>query len=256
MRTIHTRRSFINQGVASMAGLFISCNLPAQSKQMVITGEAFTKNGNLPAINSGIGGNNTVDLLERIDKDCLAYQPKLTILMIGTNDMNSVKHVPVDQYEKNLSKLSERIVKSKSKLLLMTILPAYEPYLLTRHPASFYNPEGVSGRRKQVNDVIRKIAKQHKVHLLDVEQRFLAVGKTGTGKDSLIQNEANSNKTDGIHPTPNGYRFMALAVYDYIMYHNLPKEGIVCFGDSITKGDGSVNGESYPGYLNKLLTAT
>lgn len=253
---IYSRKRFISQGVSCMAAFFIADHLPAQSEQKTVTGAAFINKGGQPAVNSGIGGNNTADLLGRIDKDCLTYQPKLTILMIGTNDMNSVKHVLVDQYEKNLSKLSERIVKSKSKLLLMTILPAYEPYLLTRHPASFYNPEGVSGRRKQVNDVIRKIAKQYKAHLLDMEQRFLAVGKIGKDKDSLIQNEANSNKTDGIHPTPNGYRFMALAVYDYIMYHNLPKSGIVCFGDSITKGDGSANGESYPGYLNKLLTTT
>ena len=51
-------------------------------------------------INSGIGGNNTVDLLKRIDKDCLAYKPDLTILMIGTNDMNSQKHVLLPEYEK------------------------------------------------------------------------------------------------------------------------------------------------------------
>ncbi|WEK33962.1 MAG: GDSL-type esterase/lipase family protein [Candidatus Pseudobacter hemicellulosilyticus] len=208
----------------------------------------------MPAINSGIGGNNTIDLLERLQVDCLAHQPRLTILMIGTNDMNSKKHVPLETYEQNLSKIITPIVKSGSKLLLMTILPAYEPYLFTRHEASFYDPEGVSGRRKQVNDVIRKTAARYKAGLLDLEQRFLAVGKIGTEKDSLISNEVNSGKTDGIHPTPNGYRFIALSVYDYIIYHNLPKQGIVCFGDSITRGDGSVNGESYPGYLNKLLT--
>jgi lysophospholipase L1-like esterase len=39
------------------------------------------------------------------------------------------------------------------------------------------------------------------------------------------------------------------------MYNHLPQTRIVCFGDSITKGDGSNDGESYPGYLNKLLTS-
>lgn len=74
-------------------------------------------------INAGIGGNNTKDLLERINKDCLAYHPDLTVLMIGTNDMNSMKYIPIDEYEKNLRKIIDLILKSKSQVLLMNILP-------------------------------------------------------------------------------------------------------------------------------------
>ena len=205
-------------------------------------------------INAGVGGNNTVDLLKRIEKDCLSLKPKLTILMVGTNDMNSVKHVPLKEYEQNLDKLARMITGSGSKLLMMTILPCYEPDLLTRHPASFYQPEGVSGRRKQVNDVIERIAKKHSAELLDLGQRFDAIGNISDAKDSLIQNEANTNKRDGIHPTPTGYRFIGLTVYDYITAHQLPVANIVCFGDSITKGDGSIEHNSYPAYLKKLLT--
>lgn len=207
-------------------------------------------------INAGIGGNNTVDLLQRIEKDCLVHQPKLTILMAGTNDMNSVKHIPLQQYEQNLEEMVKRIKATKSKVLLMTILPCYEPDLLTRHPETFYQPEGVSGRRKQINDVVRKIAAAHKTYLLDLEHRFTAIGKIGTDKDSLIQNQANSGKRDGIHPTANGYRFIGLTVYDFITANKLPLTRIVCFGDSITKGDGSVDNNSYPGFLNKLLNRT
>lgn len=203
-------------------------------------------------INSGVGGNNTVDLLGRIEKDCYAHNPKLTVLMVGTNDMNSVKHVPLPQYTENLDKMVKGIKSTGSKVLLMTILPTYEPYLFTRHPVAFYEPEGPSGRRKQVNEVIKSVAALNKIHLLDLGARFETIGKVGTDKDSLIKNEANSNKTDGIHPTANGYRFIGLAVYDYIVYNKLPQTQIVCFGDSITHGDGPT--ESYPGYLKKLLT--
>ncbi|TCD27053.1 SGNH/GDSL hydrolase family protein [Pedobacter psychrodurus] len=208
---------------------------------------------NPTVINAGIGGNNTIDLLNRIDQNCLSKHPKLTVLMVGTNDMNSVKHVPIAQYENNLSTLVKRIKSSGSKVLLMTILPMYAEYLLSRHPASFYEPEGVQGRRKQVNDVIRKVADQQKIDFLDLGHRFSAIGKIGIDKNSLIQNVANSNKTDGIHPTANGYRFIALSVYDYIIDHRLPKTDIVCFGDSITKGDATIDRDSYPAYLKKLL---
>ncbi|MCU7693203.1 GDSL-type esterase/lipase family protein [Haoranjiania flava] len=253
----HSRRYFLEKGAALVSGLIAGTYFQSMAGGLLETTKTVRHpTTKLPVINSGVGGNNTIDLLNRIRKDCLIHKPKLTILMAGTNDMNSVKYVPINQYEKNLATIADSIVSGGSRLLMLTILPAYEPYLLTRHRASFYEPEGVEGRRKQVNDIIRKVAGMYKTHILDMEQRFLAVGKIGTDKDSLIQNEANSNKTDGIHPTPNGYRFMALCIYDYILYNNLPKEDIVCFGDSITKGDGTNTSGSYPGYLNKLLTTT
>lgn len=204
-------------------------------------------------INAGVGGNNTLDLLTRLDQDCLGHKPKLTILMVGTNDMNSVKYVSPAHYRINLDNLVKKIKNSGSKVLLMSILPLYEPDLLTRHPLSFYEPEGVGDRWKQMNIVIKEVAEKQRVHFLDLGHRFSAIGKIGTDRDSLIQNLANSNKRDGIHPTANGYRFMALAVYDYIIDHKLPRSGIVCFGDSITKGDGTINRESYPAYLKQLL---
>lgn len=202
-------------------------------------------------INAGVGGNTTQDLLGRVEKDCYAHKAGLTILMAGTNDMNSVKYIPLQQYEQNMRTLVKGILERKSKLILMTILPCHEPDLLTRHPAAFYEPEGVSGRRKQVNEVIKKIAADYGVYLLDLEHRFNAVGKIGDGADSLLKNLANSNKRDGIHPTANGYRFIALSVYDFIVNNKIQYKKTVCFGDSITRGDK----ENYPDYLKKLLTS-
>lgn len=245
------RRVFLKKSLLGTAAILSSGDLLAMKN--VVPAQNI-ENPNV--FNAGVGGNNTVDLLNRIEKDCLALKPKLTILMVGTNDMNSVKYVPLKYYEKNLDTMAKMITRSGSKLLMMTILPVYEPDLLTRHPSAFYEPEGVSGRRKQVNEVIRRVSKKYRADFLDLALRFDAIGKIGTGKDSLIQNEANSNKRDGIHPTANGYRFIALSVYDYITQRQLPLSDIVCFGDSITKGDGSIDRDSYPAYLNKLLSTT
>lgn len=204
-------------------------------------------------VNAGVGGNTTKDLLARVEKDCYAHDARLTILMAGTNDMNSVKYIPLQQYEKNMRTLAKGILARKSKLIMMTILPCHEPDLLTRHPAAFYEPEGIAGRRAQVNEVIKKIAADYKAHLIDLEHRFKAIGKISEDHDSLLKNQANSNKRDGIHPTANGYRFIALAVYDYIINHKIPFQRTVCFGDSITKGDAKGN---YPEYLKALLTSS
>lgn len=245
------RRVFLKHTLLGAAAVGLSSN--AVSAALSVDRKAQQYSDDLMVFNTGVGGNNSVDLLKRVDKDCISLKPRLTILMVGTNDMNSVKHVPIEQYESNLASLIRRIKDSGSKVLLMTIIPAYAPDLLTRHPAAFYHPEGVAGRRAQVNDVIKKLSEKHRTEFLDLGHRFQAIGNIGTDRDSLIQNEANSNKRDGIHPTANGYRFIALAVYDYLTARKLTSGNIVCFGDSITKGDGSMDRNSYPAYLKKLL---
>lgn len=197
-------------------------------------------------INSGVGGNNTVDMLARIDKNCLAHHPDLTILMAGTNDMNSKKHIPLPQYEKNMRLIIGKIMDIKSRILLMSILPAYEPYLYTRHDKAFYDPEGYIGRKTAMNELIEKLASEYGLTFLDMHHIFETVGNVGEKSDSLIQNEANSGQPDGVHPTGEGYRVMAVAIYECIVQNNLPRERIVCFGDSITAG-------SYPAYLKKLF---
>lgn len=239
------RRNFLQAGLLTATFSFPEKYFP---------GKVFQTNDTI-VFNAGIGGNNTADLLKRIDKDCLAHQPDLTILKIGTNDMNSMKHIALPQYEANLRNIVAQLIAAKSRVLMMTILPVYEPYLYTRHPRAFYEPEGHAKRKEEVNNVIRKIAADNKQDLLDMGYIFQQTGDIGEGMESLISNMANSNKQDGVHPTPAGYRTMAVALYEYIIQKQLPHNRVVCFGDSITAGDGGTEGKSYPAYLKKLLTA-
>lgn len=241
------RKEFIRCSLLAVGGLNYPGTLKAVTEQKLeIDGPEI--------INSGVSGNNTNNLLARVQIGCLDHKPDLTIMMIGTNDMNNGKHIPLEKYRQNLDRLVDLIFRSGSQVLLLSILPFYEPYLLTRHPASFFEPEGSSGRRKQLNEVIKTIAAERNIHFFDVGELFEKVGKIGTNKDSLLRNELNSGKTDGVHPTPNGYRFLALSISQYIRFNRLPTKKIICFGDSITRGDGSVEKESYPAYLKKLLS--
>ncbi|RAJ97469.1 lysophospholipase L1-like esterase [Larkinella arboricola] len=234
------RRTFLQQALvaAPLAGQLYSVGLPFPGQESVTV------------INAGIGGNNTVDLLVRMQKDCLAHQPELTILMVGTNDMNSKKYVPLPEYEKNLRQIVSDLLVARSQVMLMTILPVYEPYLMTRHDPAFYQPQGHASRKARLNDTIRKVADDHKLPLLDMHHIFEKIGNVGLDVSSLIKNEANSQKTDGIHPTAEGYRTMAVAIYTFLSQNGLLKKRIVCFGDSITIGDG--NGKNYPAYLQQL----
>ncbi len=208
--------------------------------------------GHSIVINAGIPGNNTKDLLARMNKDCLSHLPDLTILMIGTNDMlNNNKYIPLEVYKQNLNKIIDLIQAANSQVLIMNILPVYEPYLLRRHPKEFYKPEGVSCRIKQVNNVIKEIAEEQSVYFLDIYHIFNKVGNVGLDQNSLIQNRANSKRRDGVHPTMDGYRVLAVTLYTMILNKKIPHHRIVCFGDSITFGSGSPI--SYPEYLVALL---
>lgn len=229
------RRNFLKASLATpfiFSGLHLFAQEP--NKQSVV-------------INAGIGGNTSADMLARIDKDCLSHRPDLTILMAGTNDMNSKKYIPLPQYEKNMRSIIDKILEVGSRILLMPILPAYEPYLYTRHDKSFYEPEGYVGRKDEMNKLIHHLALEYQLTFLDMHHIFEKIGNIGEDPNSLIQNEANSGNTDGLHPTQNGYRIMAVAIYECITENKLPHEQVVCFGDSITAG-------GYPGYLRKLLS--
>jgi lysophospholipase L1-like esterase len=236
------RRDFIESSLLTFSSLS-SLDFTRKKKSMTET----------QVINAGVGGNNTADLLERIEKDCLSHQPDLTILMAGTNDMNSKKFIPLPQYDKNMRSMVQSILKIKSHIVLMNLLPVYEPYLFTRHSPDFYQPEGHEGRLLAMNATITKMADDFRLSFLDIHFLFKKIGNVGLDKLSLIKNEANSNTTDGLHPTAEGYRVMGLAIYDHIISNRLSHSKIVCFGDSITFGDGSIDAQSYPAYLNKLF---
>lgn len=238
------RRNFLSTSLLGAAALALP--IPEAHAQRPETGSEI--------INAGVGGNNTADLLKRMQKDCLDHKPALTVLMCGTNDMNSVKYIPLPEYRKNMSDIITAIKATRSKVILMTILPYIEEYLFTRHPQAHYGAEGPSGRRAAVNNTIRELAKQHKTSILELGHIFEKVGNIGKGKNCLLTNEANSNKTDGVHPTADGYRLIGVTVYDFIKYNRLPTSKIVCFGDSITNGGGGTEGISYPANLKRLLS--
>lgn len=209
-------------------------------------------------INAGVNGNNTTDLLERVDKDVLQRSPELTVLMIGTNDMlNTRNMLGMEEYEKNYQVLLTRL-KKKTKIVLMTIPPVNSEYIITRKPELNFTANGPQDRIDSANKVIRQLASKNKCVLIDLHRILKSCGGSTADTNSLFQNEANSGTPDGVHPTADGYRIIATAVYQTISRLRTRSNRIVCFGDSITfgyevQGGGTVEGQSYPAVLNKMF---
>lgn len=210
-------------------------------------------------INAGRGGHNTRNLLRRLDRDVLLLRPGLVVLLVGTNDLlNHGNAVAPAEYVKNVRTLVARIRAGGAKVLLLTIPPCYEPFLLRRHPKEFFAGQSPNDKIRAANAALRALAAELRVPVVDVHQLFSAVGNIGEKPESLLRNPANSRSADGVHPTPEGYRLLAVAVWQAIESASLPRRHVVCFGDSITygagaPGAGTSKGQTYPAILARLL---
>ncbi len=211
-------------------------------------------------LNCGVGGNTTVNMLERVDADVVAVKPDLTIIMVGTNDMlNSKKLVPVEEYEKNYTELIRRVKSCGSQVLLLSSLPADSEYLGNRHDVSKYSAHPTE-LLANVRDIVERLAEQNDCYFFDLHGVFTSMGLPKHNEDLYIRNVANSGVEDGVHPTALGYKLIGESVWGFLTENNLHTKfkKIACFGDSITngsgaKGVGTVTGENYPSYLNTKL---
>jgi lysophospholipase L1-like esterase len=206
-------------------------------------------------INAGEGGNTTRTLLSRLKRDVLDRKPSLVLMMVGTNDMlNSKKLATFRQYRNRLETLIKKITANKSKIILMTIPPCNEKYLLKRHKAEKYKPHTPTERIIEANKIIKNLAKKYSIPLVDVYSIFTQNGVIIGTKTSFLRNVANVNSEDGVHPTPAGYKEITKALVKTIKSNKLPTAKIICFGDSITYGSGVKHGtEDYPAQLEKML---
>jgi lysophospholipase L1-like esterase len=211
-------------------------------------------------LNKGIGGNNTNDLLKRIERDVLAQKPDLVILMAGTNDMiNSQKLISYNQFEQNFRLITDALNASKIPIVIMSPPPVDTGYLFKRHDRNLYDQDP-NLRIDSIRSILRELATSQNIGFIDINSLFRRKGSPSREASSLIVNSANMGIEDGVHPTREGYYLIAKEVYSYLKDHDLlkRKQKILCFGDSMTfgafmKGQGTAGGETYPGFLKRFI---
>jgi len=211
-------------------------------------------------LNKGIAGNNTQNLLARLDNDVIAEKPDLVILMVGTNDMvNSRKMIAYDQLEQNYQQILQKLRANHITVVTMSPPAVDTGYLFLRHDPQSY-AEDPNAKIDSLNKLVKKLSKVNESHFIDLHAVFKAAGSPNRTVGSLTVNEANMGLADGIHPTSAGYELIANTIYTYLQENRLLKKNrkIICFGDSMTygsfmKGAGTVDGETYPALLKKLI---
>lgn len=146
------------------------------------------------AANFGIGGDRTQHVLWRIENGELAdIKPKVTVLMIGTNNLK-------DDEPDKISEAIETIVKilrneTNTKVLLLGIFPrGADP--------NNADTQMFRGKIEKINHRIKALDDGQNIKYLDISDTFLE-------RDGSISKEIMA---DGLHPGAEGYKRWADAM--------------------------------------------
>jgi lysophospholipase L1-like esterase len=145
----------------------------------------------LKAANFGVSGDRTEHVIWRLRNGELeGIQPKLVVLMIGTNNGDSAEDVALG-IKTIIADINER--SPISRILLLGIFPRNE------------KPAGRE-RNEQVNRIIATYADQRRVVFMDIGSVFLTPDGT-LGADIM---------PDFLHPNEKGYQLWAAAITDTV----------------------------------------
>jgi lysophospholipase L1-like esterase len=164
----------------------------------------------IPVQNAGIPGNSTRDGRSRLARDVLTHKPRVVVIQFGINDaavdvwMNppaAGPRVPLAEYESNLRWMVAELRKQASRPILMTTNPTrWTDALRGVYGKPPYRPDEADGFDAPVlaryNNVVRHLATELKVPLVDVHAAFMA-----KGPDGLL--------LDGMHPNDDGHATVA-----------------------------------------------
>ncbi|MBC8355676.1 MAG: DUF2920 family protein [Planctomycetes bacterium] len=142
---------------------------------------------NIEMINAGLSGHTTVNGLARIERDVLAKQPHLVVVMFGMND---VARVPLEQFRENTRTIANRCLDSGAAVVLCTPNSVYE------------NPARPNSRLAEFSQAVREVAGELKLPLVDCFAEWKRLRTDDPERWMLMM-------SDEIHPNMNGHKIFA-----------------------------------------------
>jgi lysophospholipase L1-like esterase len=153
-----------------------------------------------PYIDRGISGQTTPQMLIRFRPDVIALQPRVVVILAGTNDLaGNTGPMSLEEIEGNLASMSQLAHANNILVVLSSVLPVYDgghnqqgqPLLMTDRR----QPEKILA----LNTWIKNYALQH--HDVYLDYFSAMVDERGFLKKDLSE--------DGLHPNKAGYEVMA-----------------------------------------------
>jgi lysophospholipase L1-like esterase len=145
-----------------------------------------------PYIGRGISGQTTPQLLVRFNQDVVALNPKVVVILAGTNDIaGNTGPSTVEMIEENLRSMAEIAKAHGIRVVMSSVLPVYDyPWRPGLEPA----PKIIA-----LNAWMKDYAAKNGAVYLDYHSAM--ADSRGGMRDGL--------SSDGVHPTEAGYRVMA-----------------------------------------------
>lgn len=171
------------------------------------------------AVNQGIGGENTIGGLARIDSVISSLQGRFMLIMEGTNDVIT-PNLAMSTSAANLQEMVSRCLKAGVYPLLTTILPRHDAY----GQIDYYR-----NRILELNEYIRDMVVAPPISFVDMYEIFNNYPPSDGGLFAVLSNDLK-------HPSAKGYQVMAESWFDEIKNIPFPPVNI-----EITSRDGNVS---------------
>lgn len=155
--------------------------------------------GQFYCLNRGIGGNRSLDMLQRWNHECIALKPDYVSIMIGVNDVwheiDYKNGVPADRYEAFLSMMIEDVQTKlpQTKIILMT--PFVTHGTVTDAHWDYFRSE-IDARIA----IVEKLAEKYSLTCVQLQKAF---------DDALAIAPADTWTLEGVHPTSAGHKLIA-----------------------------------------------
>jgi len=145
-----------------------------------------------PYVNRGISGQTTPQMLLRFRQDVIALQPKVVVILAGTNDIaENTGPITVEGIEDNVISMAELAQKNNIRVVFASILPAARYSWRPDIPPV----EKIHALNTWMKEYAARIGEEY----LDY---FSAMADAKSGLKAELGD-------DGVHPNPAGYAIMA-----------------------------------------------
>jgi lysophospholipase L1-like esterase len=178
-----------------------SLGLPAEGEQRIVfMGNSITEGWpnkdpelfeNPNYVNRGIGGQTTPQMLLRFRADVIDLQPKVVVILAGTNDIaGNTGPMTLEEIRDNIISMSELATASGIEVVISSVLPAFDYVWRPGLEPNIKIP--------QLNAMLKNYAEKNDLIYLDYFSA-MADDKNGLPKELA---------EDGVHPTTKGYAIM------------------------------------------------
>ncbi|RFA20566.1 SGNH/GDSL hydrolase family protein [Subtercola boreus] len=148
-------------------------------------------------VNTGVGGDRTIDLLARWEVDVMQIKPDILSVMIGVNDMwrrfDSGLSTSAAEFRATYSVMLDRALSALTLRRLVLLEPFLVPVTSEQHT---WHTDDLDAKIQ----VVRDLAVHYDATLIPLNDLFAAEARA-TGPASVIE--------DGVHPSAGGHELIA-----------------------------------------------